>query len=91
SLSKVLLENGWEVIKPKGGLFMVAKPQRFIDENNLDDSEGADLMTQQLFAQQNLVINNSTWTGLPGYCRFVLSCSEKDFGLAIERLRAFVL
>ncbi len=90
-LSKVLLESGWKVIKPKGGLFMVAKPQKFIDENNLDNSEAADLVTEKLFEQKNMVINNSTWTGLPGYCRFVLSCSEKDFALAIERLKAFAL
>ena len=88
-LRTVLINKGWKVIPPAGGLFMVAKPQKFIDENNLSDIEAGDLITEKLFQQQNLVINNSTWTGLPGYCRFVLSCSEKDFRLAIKRLEGF--
>ncbi len=88
-LSKVLVDKGWKVLSPKGGLFMVAKPEKFIDENKCTDTQGADLITEKLFEEQNLVINNSTWTGLPGYCRFVLSCSQEDFDLAINRLRNF--
>lgn len=86
-LSKVLTDIGWKVLFPEGGLFMVAKPEKFIKDNKLAETQGADLMTKKLFEQQNLVINNATWTGLPGYCRFVLSCSNDDFEQAIQKLR----
>ncbi|MBL4659011.1 MAG: aminotransferase class I/II-fold pyridoxal phosphate-dependent enzyme [Alcanivoracaceae bacterium] len=88
-LGTILIDKGWQVITPAGGLFMVAKPQKFIDEHNLSDIEAGDIITKKLFQQQNLVINNSTWTGLPGYCRFVLSCSEESFKSALERLNKF--
>jgi len=44
-------------------------------------------MVAFLFEQQNLAVNNSTWTGLPGYCRFVLSVSEQSFNEALLRLQ----
>jgi methionine S-methyltransferase len=101
-LSQVLTKQGWQVIKPKGGLFLVAKPSRYIQanlEHKLLAAEdyrsevvaAADHIAAQLFQQQNLVINNSTWTGLPGYCRFVLSANQADFDQAIERLKLFSL
>lgn len=86
-LSEVLQSKGWKVINPEGGLFLVASPERFIKENNLQPTNGGDLITEILFKEKNIVINNSTWTGLPGYCRFVLSCTENDFNRAIERLK----
>jgi len=89
TLSQVLINKGWQVIEPQGGLFLVAKPQSFIDENKLSDREGGDQMTQKLFSELNIVINNSTWTGLPGYCRFVLSCAEDGFSQAISRLQQY--
>lgn len=88
-LTQVLKVKGWHVIKPQGGLFLVAKPQRYIEQNQLGLFEAGDQISEKLFEQQNIAINNSTWTGLPGYCRFVLSCSEKDFELALERLQNF--
>jgi methionine S-methyltransferase len=88
-LHAVLKKRGWQVIEPSGGLFLVAKPLAFIKENKLSNTEGGDLITEKLFKEKNLVINNSTWTGLPGYCRFVLSCSEDSFNQAIDRLKDF--
>jgi len=90
-LSDALIKNGWKVIKPSGGLFLVAKPQTFIEINQLPDREAGDQVTQRLFEEKNLVINNSTWTGLPGYCRFVLSSSDESFNQAVERLNEFKL
>lgn len=88
-LTQVLEEKGWQVIEPQGGLFLVAKPKSYIEQKQLELTEAGDQITAELFEQQNLVINNSTWTGLPGYCRFVLSCSEKDFELALQRIKSF--
>ncbi|WP_196138688.1 aminotransferase class I/II-fold pyridoxal phosphate-dependent enzyme [Aliikangiella sp. G2MR2-5] len=91
TLTNVLNENGWHVIKPEGGLFLVAKPLTFINESGMEPVKAADLIASKLFDEKNLAINNSTWTGLPGYCRFVLSCSENDFAEAIIRLQQFKL
>ena len=88
-LAKVLTEKGWQVISPQGGLFLAAKPQAYMQKHGLSPVDAGDNITRLLFEQQNLVINNSTWTGLPGYCRFVLSCSESDFEKALERLKLF--
>ena len=88
-LTGILRDKGWKVIAPSGGLFLVAKPQKFIQESGLSATEAGDKITKELFKNKNVVINNSTWTGLPGYCRFVLSCSQQSFDLAIERLKVF--
>ncbi|MET1256523.1 aminotransferase class I/II-fold pyridoxal phosphate-dependent enzyme [Aliikangiella maris] len=88
-LSAVLTQRGWQVIMPQGGLFLVAKPQQKIDLEQLPLTEGGDKVTELLFQQSNVAINNSTWTGLPGYCRFVLSGSENDFQEGIKRLSQF--
>jgi len=88
-LTKLLTSKGWKVIKPNGGLFLVAKPLNFINENHLTATEGGDRITQLLFDKINLVVNNSTWTGLPGYCRFVLSCDQQSFNQALSRLENF--
>ena len=90
-LADVLETKGWKVLPPSGGLFLVAKPKTFINNNGYSDIEGGDLATKILFEQANIVINNSTWTGLPGYCRFVLSIGEKGFNKALERLKDFDL
>lgn len=90
-LTEVLALNGWKIIQPSGGLFLVAKPEKFIDNNNYSAVEAGDLITKRLLKEINLVVNNSTWTGLPGYCRFVLSIDHQTFSEAISRLENFEL
>jgi methionine S-methyltransferase len=85
-LTEALSNSGWRVIPPQGGLFLVAKPAKLIEELNLPATQGGDLATTKLFENANIAINNSTWTGLPGYCRFVLSCSQESFDDALERI-----
>jgi methionine S-methyltransferase len=85
-LSQQLESLGWQVIRPQGGLFLVAKPSEQNKPNNSSIVEYADQAAGQLFNEQDIVINNATWTGLPGYCRFVLSGSEADFLEAVKRL-----
>jgi len=89
-LSEVLNRQGWQVLTPQGGLFLVAKPEQAI-EDDADPSEVADHICDRLFDEQNVAINNATWTGMPGYCRFVLSCNDADFELALQRLANFQL
>jgi methionine S-methyltransferase len=90
-LSDILNKKGWKVILPEGGLFMVAKPQKFIGNSDLEDTQSGDFVTDKLFKEKNIAINNSTWTGLPGYCRFVLSCTENEFNQALMKLDEFEL
>ena len=88
-LSTLLTKNGWHVIRPEGGLFLLATPTRFIKETGLTAIKGANLITEQLFDLQNVAINNSSWTGIAGYCRFVIAGNEQDFNQAMQRLDAF--
>ncbi len=86
TLSEVLSKKGWKVIPPQGGLFLVAKPPQVTSSESEVATEQADKAVLELFEQYNLVINNSTWTGIPGYCRWVLSTSEHAFASALKRL-----
>ncbi len=88
-LGEVLTQQGWNVIKPEGGLFLVASPGDLKRMSDIQATERGDDICARLFREQNVAINNSTWTGLPGYCRFVLSCSEKDFEVALGRIEQF--
>ncbi|MCO7225840.1 aminotransferase class I/II-fold pyridoxal phosphate-dependent enzyme [Pleionea sp. CnH1-48] len=91
-LTKVLSEQGWDVLVPKAGLFLVAKPKISLDALEQDRwTEATDRIARRLFDETGVVINNATWTGLPGYCRFVLSIPEADFEQALERLANFEL
>ncbi|MEO0837169.1 MAG: aminotransferase class I/II-fold pyridoxal phosphate-dependent enzyme, partial [Cyanobacteria bacterium J06642_3] len=96
-LTQILSESGWQVLSPQGGLFLVAKPVAFLGKTISYDLAGVehrstidgDSITQALFAKVGLTINGATWTGLPDYCRFVLSVSESDFEVAISKIRKF--
>lgn len=76
TLSKILQQKGWVVLPNQGGLFLVAKPGK----------GNADSVADELFAKHQIAINNATWTGMPGYCRFVLSVTAEEFKMATERL-----
>ncbi len=88
-LGDLLIRQGWLVMPAKAGLFLVAKPQKYIEAHQLSAQEGADRVAQLLFEQTNVSVNNSTWTGLPGYCRFVLSVKADDFAEALRRIEGF--
>ena len=96
-LTTTLEESGWTVIAPQGGLFLVAKPSAFLGKTLSYEEDGkqcetvidGDTITTVLFATVGLTINRATWTGLPNYCRFVLSTSESEFQEALRRIRKF--
>jgi methionine S-methyltransferase len=92
-LSQVLTELGWKVLDSSGGLFLVASPVSLIgkevncsfsDKPIIIDTEN---ITAVLHDKLNILINNAEWTGIPGYCRFVLSIREETFKEGIKRLK----
>jgi len=96
-LGDVLRNAGWEVIEPKGGLFLIASPISLLDKNvtcsfQKDSFEiNSTNVSNVLHDKLNLLINNDEWTGIPGFCRFVLSVSEEAFTEGISRLEKFVI
>jgi methionine S-methyltransferase len=77
-LTAVLEEFGWDVLAPRGGLFLMAKePSHYPKDFN-----------EQLFTKHNVSINSSEWTGIEGYSRFVLSVESAKFEEALKRLKA---
>ena len=96
-LTEVLQECGWTPIMPQGGLFLVAKPDAFLGKTLSYEQEeikqetviDGNSITTVLFSLVGLTINSATWTGLPDYCRFVLSVSETNFQEVLKRIRKF--
>ncbi|MBZ0112235.1 MAG: aminotransferase class I/II-fold pyridoxal phosphate-dependent enzyme [Thermoanaerobaculia bacterium] len=95
-LSNQLSRWGWTVAPAQGGLFLVACPTDYLTKNGdplqktrstqwIDGNEVA----ESLFHQTGLLINGPTWTGIPEHCRFVLSVSDRDFSLALQRIEDF--
>jgi methionine S-methyltransferase len=96
-LSDVLTSKGWTVIEPKGGLFLIASPISLIGkkvscsfQNNPIEINSTNV-SSVLHDKLNLLINDDEWTGIPGYCRFVLSVSEEDFREGVSRLENFAI
>ena len=92
-LNQVLQELGWRVLAPSGGLFLVASPERYLGKNLLVGTttyclSGSNI-NEALYYSVGLLINNEVWTGIPGYCRFVLSVEEATFEAGLQKLRAF--
>ncbi len=92
-LNDVLQSFGWNVLPPDGGLFLVAKPEKYIGEKLMVEGKeiliSSENINEALFYNVNLLINNEVWTGIPEYCRFVLSVEETDFVNALNKLKAF--
>lgn len=94
-MSNVLEKMGWTVLTPQGGLFLVASPTSLLgkvvkwrDRNLTIDATN---ISELIFEEINLLINNQDWTGIPNYCRFVLSVSDVDFEEGLRRLEKFDL
>ena len=96
-LTTLLEKKEWTVLKPEGGLFLVASPTGLLGKK-ISLKNSSDIITldatnvsEVLFNVCNLLINNQDWTGIPGYCRFVLSIEESDFREGMERLEKFTI
>lgn len=93
-LSDELVRLGWEVVEPEGGLFVCATPKKYLGSalKSIGSSEltsAADGIANSIFKTTGLLINGSTWTGLPGYVRFVVSVDENEFASAVKKLQEF--
>jgi methionine S-methyltransferase len=100
-LTRELEACGWEVLPPAGGLFLVARPGAYLGRSleieptpetggerrtfTLDGQTIADA----LFWSERLMINGSTWTGIPEWCRFVFAVEEEELEEGLRRLRSF--
>ncbi len=90
-LRNVLVDHRWKVMMPEGGLFLIAKPGKQLIGKKSENEIRSFILTENnaaegVFEILNIRINSSEWTGLPGYCRFMLSVEEPVFKAALERL-----
>lgn len=96
-LARVLEESGWEVLPPEGGLFLVAKPTAYLGRSlRVPTKDGerrvtldADGVAEALFRAEDVLVNDSVWTGIPGWCRFAFAMPEQELEEGLLRLRRF--
>ena len=93
-LGDVLQQNGWTVLPPEGGLFLVAKPDSLLGKtcklsNGEELTVDATSIGRIMHDKVNFLINNDRWTGIPGFCRFVISVQEKTFNEGLQRIKQF--
>lgn len=88
-LTKILNDAGWRVLPPRGGLFLIATPERLLGKSYNGIELTIQNVAQLLREQYGLAINSSEWIGIPGYFRFVLSVDEVDFNKAIQAIQKF--
>ena len=86
-----LAARGWTPLRPRGGLFLVARPTAYLGKRlrGTETPLDADNIVPALFESTGLLINGATWTGLPGHCRFVHSVADEDFERALKCLAQF--
>ncbi|XP_022942401.1 methionine S-methyltransferase-like isoform X2 [Cucurbita moschata] len=95
-LAETLGSCGWDVLEPHAGFSTVAKPTLYsnkttrlknaIDyEVKLDDSN----IRGAILKATGLCINSSSWTGIPGYCRFTIALEESEFQKALDCIAEF--
>lgn len=89
-----MLEScGWEVLEAQAGVSILAKPSAFLgktikinkDEFKIDDSNIRDAMLRTT----GLCINSASWTGIPGYCCFMIALEDGDFERSLECISNF--
>ncbi|XP_068652667.1 methionine S-methyltransferase [Aristolochia californica] len=83
-LHETLKNCGWDVVDCKGGVSLVAKPSAAYEAK----LKFANFREAFLHAT-GLCINSSTWTGLPGYCRFTFAIEEPLFEKALNSIANF--
>ena len=95
-LEAALRRSGWDVLPPKGGLFLTATPTRIIGKTwgKTSGKPGTSQINHEnvcevLRKRAGVIINSPGWTGIPGYYRFVLSVPEVEFEAALSALEAF--
>lgn len=75
------------------GVSVVAKPSAYLNktikidatELKLDDNN----IRSAILKATGLCINGSSWTGIPGYCRFNIALEENEFKKALDCIAKF--
>lgn len=78
------------------GVSVVAKPTLYMSKTiqvknaidyvvKLDDSN----IREAILKATGLCINSSSWTGIPGYCRFTIALDESEFQKALDCIAEF--
>ncbi|XP_039053698.1 methionine S-methyltransferase-like isoform X1 [Hibiscus syriacus] len=101
-LKEVLESCGWSVLRPCGGISMVAKPSflgRAVKLNQslkhtgggeMDEIKLDDASLREAIAKTTgLCINSGLWTGIAGYCRFTIALEDSEFKQALACLLKF--
>ncbi|KAL9390735.1 hypothetical protein Peur_014655 [Populus x canadensis] len=103
-LKETLEKCGWDVIEPRGGISMVAKPTAYLNKvikirhSPKDDGKATStyevklddsVFREAMVKSTGLCINSGLWTGIPGYCRFTLALEESDFERALDCINKF--
>ncbi|XP_076937153.1 methionine S-methyltransferase [Bidens hawaiensis] len=95
---KETLENcGWEVIEPRGGVSVIAKPSAYFGKTVKLEKDGSRWETvlddtnirEAMLRATDLCINGPSWTGIPDYCRFTLALEDGDFDRALDCIVKF--
>jgi len=83
------------VLESCAGVSLVAKPSAYLNktvklkhspeddashEVKLDDIN----IREAILKATGLCINSSSWTGIPGYCRFAFALEESEFERALD-------
>nr|GMD42400.1 methionine S-methyltransferase [Ipomoea batatas] len=96
-LKETLEKCGWDVLGACSGVSVVAKPTAYLGktikinkdskswEAKIDDSN----IREAMLRSTGLCINSSSWTGLPGYCRFVFGLEDSEFERALACIVRF--
>ncbi|XP_010252300.1 PREDICTED: methionine S-methyltransferase [Nelumbo nucifera] len=104
-LKETLQSCGWNVLDCYSGVSMVAKPSAYLGktvklscslkrgstssgevfEAKLDDSN----IREAMLRATGLCINSSSWTGIPGHCRFTIALDDAKFEQALKCIVMF--
>ncbi|XP_057798250.1 methionine S-methyltransferase-like [Salvia miltiorrhiza] len=84
---------GWEVLEAQAGVSIVAKPSTYLGktikinkgEFKLDDTN----IREAMLRTTGLCINSASWTGIPGYCCFMIALEDTDFERSLECISNF--
>lgn len=85
------------MLEAYSGVSVVAKPSTYLGkavkigedsvswEGKLDDTN----IREAMLKTTGLCINSSTWTGIPGYCRFTIALEDGHFERALACIVKF--
>ncbi|KAA8545400.1 hypothetical protein F0562_020184 [Nyssa sinensis] len=96
-LKEALEKCGWEVLEAHAGVSMVARPSAYLGksiklredapayEAKINDSN----IREAMLKATGLCIKSSSWTGIPGYCRFTIALEDSEFERALNCIVKF--